>query len=58
MAWIKSVEEKVRIVSNGGGNGNVAGVSVAGERSTPPDYGGKFGEMGKVGGTKRLFRKN
>ena len=66
MAWIKSVEEKVRIVSNGGGNGSASGgngsasggVSVAGERSTPPDYNGKFGEMGKVGGTKRLFRRN
>ena len=46
-AWVESVKEKVRIAS--------------GERkvSAPQDdYNkNKFGELGKVGGTKRLFRK-
>lgn len=43
--WVESVREKVRIAS--------------GERP-PPDQrlDTKFGEMGKVGGTKRLFRKH
>ena len=44
-AWVESVKEKVRLAS--------------GERK-PSDGGkldGKFGEIGKVGGTKRLFRK-
>lgn len=43
--WVESVKEKVRIAS--------------GERP-PPDQrlDTKFGEMGKVGGTKRLFRKH
>ncbi|KAI1375149.1 hypothetical protein F4677DRAFT_142054 [Hypoxylon crocopeplum] len=47
-AWVESVKEKVRIAS--------------GERPAPPPpeqrLDTKFGEMGKVGGTKRLFRKN
>lgn len=45
-AWVESVKEKVRIAS--------------GERTAPPEQrlDTKFGEMGKVGGTKRLFRKN
>ncbi|KAI0011165.1 hypothetical protein F4779DRAFT_245206 [Xylariaceae sp. FL0662B] len=45
-AWVESVKEKVRIAS--------------GERIAGPDQriDNKFGEMGKVGGTKRLFRKN
>ncbi|OTA67486.1 hypothetical protein K449DRAFT_308972, partial [Hypoxylon sp. EC38] len=44
-AWVESVKEKVRIAS--------------GERAAPPEQrlDTKFGEMGKVGGTKRLFRK-
>ncbi|XXG99932.1 hypothetical protein Hte_006273 [Hypoxylon texense] len=44
--WVESVKEKVRIAS--------------GERPPPPDQriDTKFGEMGKVGGTKRLFRKH
>ncbi|KAL7625031.1 hypothetical protein AAE478_004245 [Parahypoxylon ruwenzoriense] len=45
-AWVESVKEKVRVAS--------------GERVAPaeqrPDT--KFGEMGRVGGTKRLFRRN
>ena len=44
MAWIKSVKEKVRVISNG-------------ERSTP-EYGNKFGEINKIGGTTRVFRRN
>ncbi|KAI2621727.1 hypothetical protein GGR54DRAFT_77486 [Hypoxylon sp. NC1633] len=45
-AWVESVKEKVRIAS--------------GERPAPPEQrlDTKFGEIGKVGGTKRLFRKN
>ncbi|KAI2473883.1 hypothetical protein F4781DRAFT_379226 [Annulohypoxylon bovei var. microspora] len=45
-AWVESVKEKVRIAS--------------GERIPPPEQrlDTKFGEMGKVGGTKRLFKKN
>ncbi|KAI0381788.1 hypothetical protein F5Y04DRAFT_254349 [Hypomontagnella monticulosa] len=46
-AWVESVKEKVRIAS--------------GERVPPPTEpraDTKFGEMGKVGATKRLFRKN
>ncbi|KAI2641702.1 hypothetical protein GGS26DRAFT_13817 [Hypomontagnella submonticulosa] len=45
-AWVESVKEKVRIAS--------------GERVPPPEPRAdtKFGEMGKVGATKRLFRKN
>ncbi|KAI1415177.1 hypothetical protein F5Y13DRAFT_156810 [Hypoxylon sp. FL1857] len=45
-AWVESVKEKVRIAS--------------GELVAPPEQrlDTKFGEMGKVGGTKRLFRKN
>ncbi|KAG4219089.1 hypothetical protein PC116_g32431 [Phytophthora cactorum] len=45
-AWVESVKEKVRIASN--------------DRIPPPEQrlDTKFGEMGRVGGTKRLFRKN
>ncbi|PKS10841.1 hypothetical protein jhhlp_002598 [Lomentospora prolificans] len=45
-AWVESVKEKVRIAS--------------GERKVSTGLEGReklFGEMGKVGGTKRLFRK-
>lgn len=43
-AWVESVKEKVRQVS--------------GERRIPPpEEKNRFGELGKVGGTKRLFRK-
>ncbi|CAI4210378.1 unnamed protein product [Parascedosporium putredinis] len=45
-AWVESVKEKVRIAS--------------GERKASAGLEGReklFGEMGKVGGTKRLFRK-
>ncbi|KAI1215059.1 uncharacterized protein F4807DRAFT_19478 [Annulohypoxylon truncatum] len=45
-AWVESVKEKVRIAS--------------GDRIPPPEQrlDTKFGEMGKVGGTKRLFKRN
>ncbi|KAI1805447.1 hypothetical protein F4811DRAFT_223181 [Daldinia bambusicola] len=45
-AWVESVKEKVRIASN--------------DRVPPPEQrlDTKFGEMGRVGGTKRLFRKH
>lgn len=43
-AWVESVKEKVRIAS--------------GERKPSETQAeGKFGELGKVGGTKRLFRR-
>ncbi|KAK2594928.1 hypothetical protein QQS21_007376 [Conoideocrella luteorostrata] len=43
-AWVESVKEKVRLVS--------------GERKvSQPEEKKRFGELGKVGGTKRLFRK-
>ncbi|KAK4178386.1 hypothetical protein QBC36DRAFT_105500 [Triangularia setosa] len=47
--WVESVKQKVRLAS--------------GERQLPayssgtPDLEGRFGELGKVGATKRLFRK-
>lgn len=43
-AWVESVKEKVRQVSGD-------------RRVPPPDERSRFGELGKVGGTKRLFRK-
>lgn len=45
--WVESIKEKVRAVSGG-------------SAAPPRDQGhgsGKFGELGRVGGTKRLFRK-
>ncbi|EPE02963.1 gas2 domain-containing protein [Ophiostoma piceae UAMH 11346] len=43
-AWVESVKERVRIAS--------------GERRTVSgDMEGKFGDIGKVGGTKRVFRR-
>lgn len=45
--WVESIKEKVRAVSSG-------------SAAPPRDQGhgnGKFGELGRVGGTKRLFRK-
>ncbi|KHN95757.1 GAS2 domain containing protein [Metarhizium album ARSEF 1941] len=43
-AWVESVKEKVRQVS--------------GERRIPPpEERSRFGDLGRVGGTKRLFRK-
>lgn len=42
-AWVESVKEKVRIAS--------------GELKVAEQADGKFGEMGKAGGTKRIFRK-
>ncbi|KAK3378431.1 hypothetical protein B0H63DRAFT_247156 [Podospora didyma] len=46
-AWVQSVKEKVRIAS---GERKVSS-------SEPPLLDGKFGEIGKVGATKRLFRR-
>ncbi|CAK7267103.1 hypothetical protein SEPCBS119000_002368 [Sporothrix epigloea] len=43
-AWVESVKERVRIAS--------------GERRVSDQLEGKFGEMGRVGGTKRLFRRS
>jgi uncharacterized ubiquitin-like protein YukD len=44
-AWVESVKQKVRLAS---GERKVSDHSLAD---------GKFGDMGKVGGTKRLFKK-
>ncbi|CAK7565875.1 MAG: hypothetical protein SEPTF4163_003805 [Sporothrix epigloea] len=43
-AWVESVKERVRIAS--------------GERCVSDQLEGKFGEIGRVGATKRLFRKS
>lgn len=72
-AWVESVKEKVRLASGerkipplGNPPGpplasvapNVAsGGGERGARSTTPGEDRRFGELGKVGGTKRLFRK-
>jgi hypothetical protein len=51
-AWVESVKEKVRLAS---GERRVSDASAAGNKKGLE--GGKFGEIGKVGATKRLFRK-
>ena len=56
-AWVETVKEKVRVASSGG-------VPSAADKKQQP-LGGEGGlmegfslrDMGKVGGTKRLFRK-
>lgn len=64
-AWVESVKEKVRLVS---GERRVPSLPLPlplplplqqqQRAQTPDDYSkNKFGELGKVGGTKRLFRK-
>ncbi|KAK0719757.1 hypothetical protein B0H67DRAFT_483843 [Lasiosphaeris hirsuta] len=50
-AWVESVKEKVRIASGERKVSESAAASAAGLME------GKFGEMGKVGATKRLFRR-
>ncbi|KAK5658486.1 hypothetical protein OQA88_1876 [Cercophora sp. LCS_1] len=50
-AWVQSVKEKVRIASGERKVSDSAAVTAAALMD------GKFGEMGKVGATKRLFRK-
>lgn len=42
-AWVETVKQKVRLAS--------------GEHKPPTEEKGRFGDLGKVGGTKRLFRK-
>lgn len=46
-AWVQSVKERVRLAS---GEQRKAGTD-----ATTPD--GRFGDLGKVGGTKRLFHR-
>lgn len=50
LEWVESIKEKVRAVSGG---------SDMARNAATPDQGmsTKFGELGKVGGTKRVFRK-
>ncbi|KAK1825635.1 hypothetical protein QBC39DRAFT_54186 [Podospora conica] len=48
--WVESVKEKVRLVS---GERKVSSSSMASQAVKE----GKFGEMGKVGATKRLYRR-
>jgi hypothetical protein len=63
-AWIESVKQKVRLVS-----GERIATAISSEHLRPPQSSqargqqkklpdDKFGDMGKVGSTKRLFRKN
>ena len=57
-AWVESVKAKVRIASGDTrklSQSETVGGPVPGPASLVD--GGKFGEMGKVGATKRLFRK-
>lgn len=56
-AWVESVKEKVRLAS---GERRVPPVPAAGSTQQDDVNGskGRFGELGKVGGTKRLFRKS
>lgn len=50
LEWVESIKEKVRAVSGGS--------DMARNVPTPdPGMSKKFGDMGKVGGTKRVFRK-
>ncbi|CAN8095105.1 unnamed protein product [Discula destructiva] len=48
LEWVESIKEKVRAASVGAGP---SPSTASGSAS------GKFGEMGKIGGTKRVFRK-
>ncbi|KAK4162778.1 hypothetical protein QBC43DRAFT_214630 [Cladorrhinum sp. PSN259] len=57
-AWVESVKEKVRLAS---GERKVS-APVGSSRAISPDVsslldGAKFGDMGKVGATKRIFRR-
>jgi hypothetical protein len=59
-AWIESVQQKVRMASGerravSGSGAALGGGSNHSQGQGRPD---DFGDMGKVGGTKRLFRKN
>lgn len=60
-AWVESVKEKVRLAS---GERKVSGPvasanssTLSASASTTSDEKKRFGELGKVGGTKRLFRR-
>lgn len=54
-AWVESVKEKVRLAS---GERRVPPLGATGASSDEVNSNkGRFGELGKVGGTKRLFRK-
>ncbi|KAH8173951.1 growth-Arrest-Specific protein 2 domain-containing protein [Sarocladium implicatum] len=56
-AWVESVKEKVRLAS---GERRVPPTVTAGsaQQDDVNSNKGRFGELGKVGGTKRLFRKS
>ncbi|KAK3325523.1 hypothetical protein B0H66DRAFT_127465 [Apodospora peruviana] len=58
-AWVESVKEKVRIASGDirKVSENSAAAAAAAASSSSLVDGGKFGEIGKVGATKRLFRR-
>ncbi|KAL2887826.1 GAS2 domain containing protein [Ceratocystis lukuohia] len=70
-AWVKSVTDRVRIASGefravassdgpaaaGNSASTTTGKSAATSAAAPEVGNGRFGEMGKVGGTKRLFRR-
>lgn len=50
LEWVESIKEKVRAASGGSDLMRSAA-------SAEPGSTGKFGELGRVGGTKRVFRK-
>lgn len=68
-AWVESMKEKVRLASGDQRAAAAAALGLANKspaatavRAATPDAkllpeGGKFGELGKVGSTKRLFRR-
>ena len=56
-AWVESVKEKVRLASGERRVPPLAAASSA-QPDEPNGNKGRFGELGKVGGTKRLFRKS
>lgn len=56
LEWVESIKEKVRAVSGGSDVARSAAAAASANRSESPAP-KKFGELGKVGGTKRLFRK-
>ncbi|OIW29888.1 hypothetical protein CONLIGDRAFT_576218 [Coniochaeta ligniaria NRRL 30616] len=58
-AWVESVKEKVRIASGDQRAALAKSPAVTGATTPDPKLlpDGKFGELGKVGATKRLFRR-
>lgn len=60
LEWVESIKEKVRAAS--GGSDLARSAPAAAAAAAPANRGespapGKFGQLGKVGGTKRVFRR-